>query len=72
MSNKNNNLGHQKHQTIKNSDDSFREKASKVEKASPIGYTSGMGSENYYSNEGRAYDSYKEAVNDVADRKGIK
>lgn len=72
MSNKNNNLGHQKHLTIKNSDDSFRSKAEKVEKTSPIGYTSGMGNENYYSNEGRAYDSYKEAVNDVAERKGIK
>ncbi len=72
MSNKNNDLRHQKHLTLKNSDESFKSKAAKVEKTSPIGWTSGMGNENYYSNEGRAYNSYKQAVNDVAERKGIK
>lgn len=74
MSNKNNNLGHQKHVTLKNSDDSFRVKAEKVEKVTPIGWTSGMGSENYYTNNqnGRAYDTYTEAVNDIAEQKGIK
>lgn len=72
MSNKNNNLKYQKEVTIKNSDNSFKEKAEKVEKISPIGYSSGMGSDNYYSNGGRAYDSYKEAVEDVAKRNNIK
>lgn len=72
MSNKNNNLNYQKQQTIKNSDDSFKAMAEKVEKVSPIGTTSGMGSDNYYHNEGKAYNSYKEAVKDVAERNNIK
>lgn len=72
MGNKNNNLKHVKHVTLKNSDESFKALAKKVEETSPIGYTSGMGKDNYYSNEGRAYgNSYKEAVNEVAKRKGI-
>lgn len=72
MSNKANNLKFQKHAALQNNDKAFRQKAQKVEKLYPIGYTSGLGSDNYYFNEGRAYDSYKEAINDVAKRKDIK
>ena len=42
MGNKNNNLKHVKHVTLKNSDESFKALAKKVEETSPIGYTSGM------------------------------
>lgn len=74
MGNKNNNLRHQKYLTLKNSDESFKKLADKVEKITPIGWTSGMGSDNYYTNgqNGRAYDTYKEAVIDIANQKGIK
>ena len=71
MANKANSLKHQKFMTLKNSDDDFRSKAKKVEDISPIGYTSGMGNENYYLNGGVAYNSYTEAVNEVAKKIGI-
>lgn len=66
MANKANDLKHQRFITLKNSDEEFNKKASKVEKLSPIGYTSGMGNENYYYNGGEAYSSYTQAVDEVA------
>ena len=69
MSNKNNNLEYQKRETLKNSDSSFKEKAANVEKSTPIGTTSGMGQDNYYFHGGKAYNSYKEAVNDLSSKK---
>lgn len=71
MANKNNDLKYKKRLTLENSDDAFKEIAEKVERISPIGWTSGLGNENYYFAEGLAYDSYKEAVNDIAERNGI-
>ena len=71
MANKANDLKHQKFMTLKNSDEEFNSKASKVEKLSPIGYTSGMGNENYYCNGGEAYNSYTEAVNEVSKKLGV-
>lgn len=68
MSNKNNDLRYQRNQTLRNSGEEFREKASNIEKQSPIGCTSGMGNENYYFNNGVAYNSYEEAVNHVGER----
>ena len=65
MSNKTNDLRYQKNVTLRNSDNDFREKAQRVESKTPIGSTSGMGNENYYYSEGKAYNSYTEAVNDL-------
>lgn len=72
--NKNNDLKYQKKVTLEHSDEAFREKARKVEEKSPIGWTSGMGSENYYSTDtnGLAYYSYTEAVNDIAKKLNVK
>lgn len=68
MANKNNNLKYQKELTLKNASKEFIELAKKVEKLSPIGWTSGLGQDNYYKSNGLAYDSYTEAVNDLAKR----
>ena len=56
MSNKANNLKFQKHAALQNNDKAFRQKAQKVEKLFPIGYTSWLGIDIYYLNEGRDYD----------------
>ena len=60
-----NNLGSAKHYELKNGTKEFREQAKLAEKIMPIRYTSGMGSENYFSVNGSAFDHYEDAVKEV-------
>lgn len=49
-----------------------RENSEKVRDAGFfIGKTYGMGRDNYYFHEGRAYDSHAEAVDDIVKRKNL-
>ena len=63
MSNKNNSMRQDKFDALNHYDDDFRQRAEELEATRNVGYTSGMGQDNYHFCGAAAYSTYEGMVN---------